>query len=484
MKKSSLHKNQHTISPAWCAWTNSAYDYKYPPHIRLIDEHLVRCANREITRLVVNIPPRHGKSELISRFFPYWYLGNFPDHRVILTSYEAGFAASWGRRVRNMIAKCGPDQFGIALDPSSRAAAEFNLDGREGGMICSGAGGSITGRGADLLIIDDPVKNDAEAMSATYRNAVWEWFASTAYTRLAPGGIVVIVMTRWHEDDLCGRIAAMKNQEWKWLRLPAIAQAGDPLGRNPGDALWPGRFGADKLCEIRATIGQFWFSALYQQQPAPASGGIFKRKFFRYYRSNQDHYILNNENGEERIPRDMLSIMAVADLAATLKQTSDYTVVIIFGLTSSRKILVLDVVRERFEGADHLNLLKNINLRWRPAMIGIESSQYQISLVQSALREGLPVLELRPDADKVTRALPMAARMESGGVYFPAEAPWLADFETELLNFPKGSHDDQVDAFAYIARMIGNVSGAMPVGVSSIKSNDFSDMKIRNKFGR
>jgi predicted phage terminase large subunit-like protein len=418
------------------------------------------------------MPPRHGKSELISKFFPFWYLGNFPDHRVLLTSYEATFAASWGRKVRDLMAERGSDLFGIKLDPSSKSASDFNIFMRDGGMSCAGSGGAITGKGADLLIIDDPVKNDTEAMSITYRESVWDWFASVAYTRLAPGGIIVVVMTRWHEDDLCGRLmkSDIKNKgtwPWTWLRLPVYANSDDVLGRPKGEILWPERFPSRRIEDIRKTIGEFWFSALYQQQPSPATGGIFKRKYFRYYEGAQDYYILKRDGGEdEKIPQDRIKIYAVADLAATLSQTSDYTVVLIFGLTEKRDTLVLDIIRERFEGADHLNMIKNVNRRWRPVLIGVESSQYQISLVQSAMREGLPVRELKPDSDKLSRALPMAARMESGTVYFPADSPWLDDFEKELLSFPKGKHDDQVDALAYIVEIVRPVSGALPAGVS------------------
>ena len=468
-----LIRSLRTLSPAWFASEISDYKWQYPPHLCLLDQTLLKVARKELKRVIINMPPRHGKSELVSKYFPTWYLGMFPDRRVLLTSYEAQFAASWGRKVRDMLIDRGREYFNIEIDPSSRSVSQFEIKDNSGAMYCVGAGGSITGKGADLLIIDDPVKNDAEAHSPTIRDNVWEWFNSTAYTRLEPDGAIVIIMTRWHEDDLCGRLLkkqaednadqSNKDEQWHIINLPAIAESNDILGRAGGEALWPSRFPLERLNNIKNTVGSYWFSALYQQSPSPQGGGIFKRKNFKYFADNPDCFMLKDAAGTI-IAKAGCTIYAVADLAVTVKSNSDYTVILVFAADGNRNIFVIDIIRERLEGADHLNLIQSVYDRYSPLIIGIESVQYQLSLIQSALRQGLPVSELRPDKDKLSRALPIAAKCETGSVYFKESAHWLNCFESELLSFPNGAHDDQVDTFAYIDQLIRPISKGGPAG--------------------
>ncbi len=455
-------------SPATFAHEISGGRWVYVPHLNYLDEKLLSAACGIIKRVMINMPPRHGKSELTSKYFPVWYLGNFPDNRIILISYGAEFASSWGMKVRDLIDEFGEDYFGIRLDPSSRAVNNFRIEGCEGGMSCAGAGGSITGKGADLLIIDDPVKNDAEANSPVYREKLWEWYRATAFTRLEPGGIIVLIMTRWHEDDLCGRILKMNEDDnenkWEVVKMPAISGPGDILGRGPNQPLWSDRYSWKYLQEVKKELGSYWFSSLYQQNPSPAGGGIFKRKFFQYFSHDGSIFYLKGKSGEQKIWDQSCRIMATVDLAAATGERSDYTVIVVFALTPDKDILILNVIRERFEGAAHMNLLKNIQNRYNPDIIGVESVQYQVSLIQSAMREGLRVRKLLAKKDKVSRSLAMQARMESYMVYFRKDAPWLQDFEDELLAFPNGKHDDQVDAFAYIADLVQPVSDVSPVG--------------------
>ena len=193
------------------------------------------------------MPPRHGKSELCSVYLPAWYLGTHPERRVILAGHEADFAASWGRRVRDVLEEHGRQLFGARVRADSAAANRWDLVGHAGGMVTAGVGGTITGRGADLLVIDDPHKSAEETGSVTYRERVWDWYRAVARTRLEPGAGVVVVQTRWHEDDLAGRLLADAESEgdrWQVLSLPAVAEDDDPLGRSVGDPLWPERFPA------------------------------------------------------------------------------------------------------------------------------------------------------------------------------------------------------------------------------------------------
>lgn len=477
-----------------CSFAYLSSDQKWIPaeHLRYIDNFLLKLSAREINRLIINMPPRHGKSELISKYFPAWYLGNHPEHRIILTSYDTEFASLWSKKVRNLLKMRGKSYFDLILDSSSKAADTIKLQNSEGELYATGCGGSLTGRGADLIIIDDPVKNDAEANSNTIRENLWNWFNATLMTRLEPTGIAVLIMTRWHNDDICGRLEKEKliispeqikdsedyNDIWIQVKIPAIAEDSDLLGRNKGDVLWENRFPLKKLKSIKKQIGNYWFSALYQQSPVPDGNSIFKREDFRYYDIDGNSLRLSSSNNARAVLLEDCRIFATTDLAISGSETSDYTVSIVFALSKNNEIMILEVTRQRFTGANHLKLLKAINDKWKPLQIGIETTQYQLALLQSALRLGLPAVELKADKDKVSRALNIAAFVDSGRVYFKRNAEWLDEFENELLTFPKGKHDDQVDAFSYIVRFLNNSSNQNPV--SSIPKTNKSNMISKN----
>jgi len=280
-----------------------------------------------------------------------------------------------------------------------------------------------------------------------------------------------IIMTRWHEDDLAGRLQRFADEiegnSFKSIVLPAIADKNDLLGRTEGEPLWKERFSINKLNSIKKMLGSYWFNALYQQVPFAAEGKIFKSKFFRYFTEDENFYILDFADSSSRrvFNKSRLGKFSVMDLAARTTQTSDYTVALTFTITNSGEILILDVVREKFEGADHLKLIKSIYEKHSPVLIGIENTQYQISLIQQARRLGYPVKELKADKDKISRSLPIAAQLESGMVYFRHNAVWLEDFEKELISFPNGKNDDQVDALSYIAVMSAPATNILPISV-------------------
>ena len=328
-------------SPGLLATVVSKGKWAAASHLRFVDNILqASCRTGLPDRIIINMPPRHGKSELISKYFPFWHMLNYPDKRILLCSYSASFAQSWGRKVRDLINIHG-GAFDIEINKSSKAAGDFSIAGYSGGMSCAGAGGPITGKGADLLIIDDPVKNDAEAHSPVYRGKMWEWFRATAMTRLEPGGVVVIIMTRWHEDDLCGRIFLSEEvtakieelEKGKWLSIviPALAEENDILGRKQGEALWRDRFSEKKLEDIRRSIGEYWFSSLYMQKPSPAGGGIFKKADFRYFTENDTHYLLKDGHFSQ-IKKKSCRVYAVMDLAAGASEISDFTVILVLFL--------------------------------------------------------------------------------------------------------------------------------------------------------
>ncbi len=249
--------------------------YLIPPHVDLMSRTLAQSAMGQKRRVIITMPPRHSKSETVSHWFPVWYLDRFPDRRVILASYEADFAASWGRKVRDSIRE-NAHTLRTRIKGDTTAAHRWETTAG-GGMVTAGVGGPITGRGANVLIIDDPIKNAEEAESELTRESIWRWWTSTAYTRLEPGGSVVIVMTRWHEDDLVGRLllhAEEGGESWEVVNFPAVAEAQDVLGRQVGDPLWPQRYDTEALERIRQAVERYVWEALYQQHPTPPSADL------------------------------------------------------------------------------------------------------------------------------------------------------------------------------------------------------------------
>lgn len=402
----------------------------------------------------MTMPPRHGKSETCSRWLPCWFLELFPDRRVIMTSFAASLAEAWGRRVRDTLAEYS-SRLRVRVSPTSGAQDEWETTAG-GGMLAAGVGGGITGRGADLLLIDDPHKDREEADSETMRERAWEWWVSTARTRREPGATVVLIQTRWHEDDLAGRLLAQKEgDEWELISFPAIAEEHDVLGRRPGEALWPERYPVEDLEVTRRVDSREW-SAMYQQRPSPAGGSVFRREHFRYFRESERGYVLDGGGAEARVvPRESCWVGQTCDTAMVDKTTADWTVVLTFAVTPARDLLVLDVSRRRLEIPDQLAYLLAQRERWSPVWQGVEDKSSGIGLIQEAARRGSPFRILKADRSKVLRASTAATWFENGMIRFRRDASWLSDFEGELLGFPAGKHDDQVDCLSYAAQEVG-----------------------------
>ncbi|MQY11434.1 hypothetical protein SRB5_15520 [Streptomyces sp. RB5] len=251
-------------------------------HLHLIDQAWLDMAEGRADRVMLTMPPRHGKSRRASRWAPLWYLRKYPDRRVMIASYTASLADEHGRWIRDAIETWG-DQLGIRLRPGSKAANRFDLAGHDGGLAAAGIGGSLTGKGATIALVDDPVKDMADADSPTMRRKTWEWWQSVLQTRMEPDGAICVIQTRWNEDDLAGRIIAdAEANEWRVLNLPALADSpNDPLGRASGEALWPDRFDVDHHARTRRRVGERVWAALYQQQPRPPEGGVWQRAWIK-----------------------------------------------------------------------------------------------------------------------------------------------------------------------------------------------------------
>ena len=464
-------------SPADLAVFLSFGRWKQSPHLDCINDMLLDLCSGNIKKLIVNMPPRHGKSEFISKYFVAWHLLRYPDKRIILTSYSNTFAQMWGRKVRELIDEFGKECFGIEIKKNIRSFKSFELEGFDGGLHCAGAGSSITGRGADLLIIDDPVKNSAEAGSKAKRDNLFDWFQSTALSRLEPDAITILIMTRWNTSDLAGKIIdnpanvkyadyksgdllKLDDEKWLILSFPAFAEENDALGRKPGEALWAVRYDEAALQRIKEQSGVFWFNALYQQNPLSDESALFKRKYFKYFYDDNDYYYLGSRcNPEITIPKNDCIVRATVDLAVTNKDSSDYTVVLVFTVSPEAKVLVLDIYREKLSGSEQVGLIDSVIGRWQPQIIGIESVQYQAAFIDMLLSRGINILSLYPKGKKFDRAQGINTRLQAGNVFFAANAAWLGEFEKELIEFDKGTYDDQVDAFAYVNYMIPRNTG-------------------------
>lgn len=422
-------------------------------------------------RLMLLMPPRHGKSELASRMFPPWHLGRAPDHEFIACSYNVGLAMSFSRKVKDVLDDPSYQSvFETRLHPDFRGAEEWSILGHRGGYVAAGVGGGITGKGAHVLTIDDPFKNAEEADSADHREKVWDWYGSTAYTRLAPGGGVLVIQTWWHDDDLAGRLqTAMsvdpESDQWVVIKYPAIAEEDEWLdpatdlieyGKQPetpgatllrckGEALHPDRYDIEKLRGIKRTLPTRFWSALYQQNPVPDDGAFFMKEYFR----------------RAQAPRAKGNHVFVAfDFAISEKAHNDYTVGVV-GIQDSDDVLhIVDLVRFKSgDGTFIAGAILNLCSRWyTPGLVlGVEDGQIWRSieaLLKKLMRERKfypPVKVLKPITDKKARASALQGRMQQGMVSFTTESDWYDTCRTEMLRFPAGVNDDQVDALAWLA---------------------------------
>ena len=435
----------------YCSYMQLVYHgrWRRARHLDLLCDCLECIERGEMTRLIITMPPRHGKSMTVTESFPSWFIGRNPERRVIEVSYGSELAQKFGLNNRRKIEEFGQQIFGIQVSSENASKTNWDIEGSSGGMISAGIGGSITGQGADLLIIDDPIKNRKEAESQTYRDSIWSEWQDTLSSRLHPDGCVVIIMTRWHEDDLVGRLLA-QSDSWKLINLPALAEKHDIIGREEGQALWPEHgFDEEWGARIKSEIGARSWESLYQGHPHPSDGNLFRQSMFRRFKISGNCYRVEDKIYDKSLCR----IFQTCDVAGSKKSSADYFVLGTFALCPNGELLVLEIFRERLEGPDQPALIKRKYDEHKPVLIGVESANMGLTLYQQMRRSGLPVIELKPDADKYTRAIPAAARYEAGAVYHLEGAHWLNELEAELLAFPNGAHDDQTDVISYAVYM-------------------------------
>lgn len=421
-----------------------------------ISQRIAARSTGTARHLIVSMPPRHGKSELASSYAPVWALNNNPRLRIGFASYGARLARGFGRRMRN-IAHENRAKLKLRVADDSAAADEWMTTGG-GGVFTSGVGGSFTGKGFDLLLIDDPVKNWTDAFSQIKRDALWEWFQSTAWTRLEPGGVCIVVMTRWHSDDLVGRILADPDiaPDFDVIALPALAEENDPLGRAIGEALCPDRYPVDRLLKIKSIVGPMVWAGLYQQQPYAKGGGMFPADAWQLYDSPPDRFD---------------QVIASWDMAFEETRSSDYVVGQVWGKAGAAAYL-LEQVRDRMAFVKTKDALRSQYERWRGR--GLTSIYVEKAAngpaVMNALESEVPGLcGVRPDGSKEARAAAVSPFVAAGNVHLPKWQSWVQDFVAEHEAFPAGDHDDQVDATSQALRQL-YLGGSLLVDIAPDES--------------
>jgi predicted phage terminase large subunit-like protein len=408
--------------------------YQAAFHHRLIAKALQDVEAKKCRRLMVFMPPRHGKSLLVSIHFPAWFLGRNPDQRVLHVSYSSHLSHRFSRATRNLVASGVYQDFFPEVRPAkdSRSVDAWDLEGFRGGFLSAGVGGSITGFGADLVIIDDPIKGAAEANSELVRESLKDWYQQDLRTRLEKNGRIVICQTRWHEDDLSGwllREMERRGEQWEVLHLPAISE--------DGEALWPEKFSLEELERIRHSVGSYAWEALYQGRPLPSGGGLLKRKWFRTC-------LL------EHVPPLVQCVLGV-DLAVSTRTSADYSVALPLGVDQEGRYWVFRPYRAQAEWPEVRREICQRALGSGVGQIGIEKVAFQSAAIQDLrcepLLRGIVVREVAADRDKVTRCLEWSPFAEQGRIYLVDDGSgWHEAFLKECESFPRGKHDDQVDA--------------------------------------
>jgi predicted phage terminase large subunit-like protein len=441
------------------------------PALEAIDRALVDWthAPEDRGRLMVFMAPQEGKSTKISAWTPLWRLAADPTLKIAIISYAENKAERWGRWLKRMIE--GHPELGIRLMPDSRAAGRFETTAG-GQVICVGIEGGITGEPVDDMYIDDPLRGRAEAESATYRERCWEWWESNGATRLSARGRVVLMMTRWHADDLAGRLQKKEPGEWTVLRVPAVRHPELPVVRgNDGASVYdpsgelisvqrrrPGYFS-----ELKTKRSGYVWRSVYDQDPVAAEGNLFHRPDFRYWwplpRNRERHDRLGGMR--IRLPEESTDLyltdawrFLTVDLAGSTKTSADFTVASVWALTGNGTLILLDRIRTRLEEGNHWTAIQPLTAKWAAEDIFVERGFIGTTMVVQATRASMRVQPVDPDKDKITRAIPATHLVAAHTVWFPSQAEWLDEWCDELAGFPSWAHDDQVDTLSYAVRII------------------------------
>lgn len=419
---------------SWCEATSprnrdgSSWIWDWPHQLYLYP-YLEKILSGDITQAIINTPPRHSKTETVTVRLAAKFIEDNPDKKVILAAYNQARANKFSRKVKKIVSTR------VALSKERNAANDWETT-EGGGLLAVGVNVGVAGEGAHLILVDDPVKNRVEANSKTFQERTFEWFTDDLFTRLEPGGRLVITMTRWNYNDIVGRVLDSEDgKNYTVINLPAIAETDDPMGRKEGEALCPDRYPIEKLLKLKSVLRNE-FTSLFQGQPTDKEGAIFNPDYWQYYDTLPD--------------RDKWeSVTLSLDTAFKEKTSNDYSAGIVL-IKTKDKIFVRHVMRKKLSFPALKKEVVNLINEYHPDVVLIEDKASGQSLIQE-LKESttLPVIAVKADSDKVVRANGIIATVEGGNVYLPRQAHWLQSFIDEHSRFPFGAHDDQVDAFVH-----------------------------------
>ena len=424
-------------------------------------QFFVKVEQKKSPRLILTMPPRHGKSQLVSKHFPSWVFGVDPDISFISCSYGDDLSKRVNKDVQRIMenpvygkifpkVRLSRKRNAGGYDTAMRTMDLFEIPGFQGSFRSTGVGGGITGMGCDILCIDDPFKDRKSADSPTIRQSVWDWYTSTAYTRLSPGGGVLVTVTRWHENDLVGRLLDAMTQEggdrWTIINYPAIAEHEEPH-RKKGEALHPQRSPLEMLHKIRSNIGSYDWGALYQQHPTPRGGGVFKRKWIRHWSTR---------------PRVFDRSIQSWDFTFKDAANSDNVSGQVWARVGA-DFYLLDNDTDKMDFVAQVRAMQRMESKWPEAIEKVVEDKANGPAIISALGSRIPgIIPYNPSGSKTARAYAISPLFEAGNVYLPPmdeEHPWVKAFIDELLAFPNGAHDDQVDAMTQALDTLATPNG-------------------------
>ncbi len=417
------------------------------PHMRHVCAALDKVRSGEINRLGIELPPRHGKTALASIRFPAYLLELNPSTRIISAAHGDDLANDISRQTRRLISGRVP----LARDRNSVSEWETEAGGA---YRAKGAGAGTAGLPADYFLVDDPFGNALAAYSQATRNRLWNWFIEDVYTRLESGGRLVVTMTRRHEDDIVGRIKASDEaDDWTFVRLPALAEKNDPIGRTEGEALWPEKFDKAYLAKVEKRSA-VTFASLYQQRPSPASGLIFQADWFRYY-TTRDHPIVEEGHAVPFLPERFTEHAISIDCSFKDKATSDFVAALVGARVGANCYVLPDHIHDRLNFPKTVAEVRHLSVRNPSAGLKlVEDKANGPALIATLKSEITGLVGVEPEGDKVARAHAVSHIPEAGNLWLPhpAIAPWVKGFVLELLQFPLGAHDDMTDALTQLLR--------------------------------
>lgn len=464
------------------------------PHHGLINRHLLRVTSGQVKRLGCHVPWQTGKTTLCSEYFAAWRLLLNPELRIILGSHSASFSEDRGAAVREIINRHG-GPFNVKLRDDSKAKGNWRIQSRhrafDGGMVCRGYGGGIQGRPADLFLLDDMIENAEQAMSATIKQKIWDWYCTVVFGRLGPNAPVINVCTRWASDDLAGRLYKEQKHEWTIIKLRALAESDDPLGRKVGEPLWEDRRPLEQVLEAKR-IGGRWWSACWQQDPQDQYGLFFRPNptvidgqilpGWPRWSDLGNAYSLPRPGGRTIVLKEECTRLCGADFSLGRKSTSDLTAKVIADLTPNGQLIILHVDNRRLRYEQLAPELDDLCRDWYLSIVAVDDDMIaEAALVDCRRFPHIPELRQLPirGQAKLARAHAAITHGENGRIFLPSEKePWDQEFCDQLAGFTgeDGGVDDMADALGIVGRM---ADGLKPM---TRQSNNLPEILVEGKY--